>query len=999
MHNQSARDALLFWLNSAFRDGKDQVASLANLADGIVLLDVLRAVDPDFVDYSADHSDPARNLLAVRKGLISSFHRDSYEHLESQATKLDIHKVTDKRDQNEIAECTTLLMCLAVTGPKQEEYVAHINGLSSVNPSAFQTIGLLAGTRMKGEPDEEPEQGAAAQEEVMSDQDRVLALEASLAKTHAELDKAKKDHAETLTRLESLQLHQEELMEDAEKLQEENQWLRESETRGTADAHQIRDLKRRIEEQDAMIQSLEEKAQVLEDAYSKLFKEQAPLREKAERTQNLEDEVQELRYQNAELEKKSNAAENYKKKIMQQRDLQVEVSGLKTINQELHEKMDAQEQLLNEMPRLQEVETRFHTMLQSYETQISDLIDHKKSLEQYIRDTDRKLELLEERRSHDEKYINEMREQVESYSHTGGAGRSGAGLSLEEELEGGEGGGESSVPMSLELSRLKAENQVLRGNMASATEASQLRVELEAVENAKNRLQQKNNELFEQHTIAQEQIKALMDNMAGEGLVKAMDVCSKAGEIKLLTTAFFSSSVFATMRREREEAVRDLTRVKKLLEDLEAKVADKDRDILSARTDLAAVEKDSVSALDELKTTDQLIANSARNELSMLQQKYSDLQQEHHSQQSELVKAFLVKEKLTHELEEVKDAQEKSQDKSTNEKVEKLRSRAKHYKEVRVDGSNADFIPISKSGDAEFAAYLVDENGIAQPMSAALPRPKSTGRPITVRMNSDDELYRSFHDIAGPHLPTLPTRAAPPHAEPVRRLSPIDMLTRPLSLRSRRSSKSSRTFSMSPSEVSSTTKSIPSDIAGFFNLFQWLIVESFWVVLQQLEKAEQEKYDLQRRLKSLQDGGAAAEEKATKDQIIKNLQRENAMIATAWYDLTSRLQSNHVVLQRRHDVPKAWLNKQRQMVNAPLPTASVFVGTSTTATAVVIPSVDNQRRSPTSFESLPRTAFRLLPEILRQGGNLGTYCPYFLHAERIDFDSVMGNVCSVCGLT
>lgn len=38
------------------------------------------------------------------------------------------------------------------------------------------------------------------------------------------------------------------------------------------------------------------------------------------------------------------------------------------------------------------------------------------------------------------------------------------------------------------------------------------------------------------------------------------------------------------------------------------------------------------------------------------------------------------------------------------------------------------------------------------------------------------------------------------------------------------------------------------------------------------------------------------------------------MISTAWYDLTSRLQSNHVVLQRK-DQPKSWLNKQRQMVN------------------------------------------------------------------------------------
>lgn len=54
---------------------------------------------------------------------------------------------------------------------------------------------------------------------------------------------------------------------------------------------------------------------------------------------------------------------------------------------------------------------------------------------------------------------------------------------------------------------------------------------------------------------------------------------------------------------------------------------------------------------------------------------------------------------------------------------------------------------------------------------------------------------------------------------------------------------------------------------------------------------------------------------AAAEQTIKNLQRENALIASAWYDLTSRLQSNHVVLQRRAEAPKSWLNKQRHLVN------------------------------------------------------------------------------------
>lgn len=46
-----------------------------------------------------------------------------------------------------------------------------------------------------------------------------------------------------------------------------------------------------------------------------------------------------------------------------------------------------------------------------------------------------------------------------------------------------------------------------------------------------------------------------------------------------------------------------------------------------------------------------------------------------------------------------------------------------------------------------------------------------------------------------------------------------------------------------------------------------------------------------------------------------NLRRENGLMATAWYDLTRRLQSNNVMLQRRVDAPKSWLGKQRLAVS------------------------------------------------------------------------------------
>lgn len=85
---------------------------------------------------------------------------------------------------------------------------------------------------------------------------------------------------------------------------------------------------------------------------------------------------------------------------------------------------------------------------------------------------------------------------------------------------------------------------------------------------------------------------------------------------------------------------------------------------------------------------------------------------------------------------------------------------------------------------------------------------------------------------------------------------------------------------------------------------------------EQFDKQELKNRELERTLKAVRAGTEAGAQKAQSEQIIKNLQRENALIATAWYDLNSRLQSNHVILQRRNDAPKSWLNRQRVMVNA-----------------------------------------------------------------------------------
>ncbi|KAL6707043.1 hypothetical protein ACN47E_004795 [Coniothyrium glycines] len=60
----------------------------------------------------------------------------------------------------------------------------------------------------------------------------------------------------------------------------------------------------------------------------------------------------------------------------------------------------------------------------------------------------------------------------------------------------------------------------------------------------------------------------------------------------------------------------------------------------------------------------------------------------------------------------------------------------------------------------------------------------------------------------------------------------------------------------------------------------------------------------------------AEKSSAELQQEVENLRRENELAVSAWYDLTNRLQSNTVMLQRRTEA-KGWLGKQRAAVGGP----------------------------------------------------------------------------------
>lgn len=112
-----------------------------------------------------------------------------------------------------------------------------------------------------------------------------------------------------------------------------------------------------------------------------------------------------------------------------------------------------------------------------------------------------------------------------------------------------------------------------------------------------------------------------------------------------------------------------------------------------AKTELSAVHKDGISALDELKSTDKLISESLKAELDRLREELAFVSNERESQKTQLIDALLAKDKFRKDAEEVKELQETAalstanQDsseaaKKAAEKIEKLRDRLIERKQV-----------------------------------------------------------------------------------------------------------------------------------------------------------------------------------------------------------------------------------------------------------------------------------------------------------------------------
>ena len=695
--------------------------TLEDLADGIVLSQVLHELDPEFSTSDLDSSHGTskyltnkRNIQAVYKGLFR-FIRRQIPELGCQAKKFDYHAIAENPEPQGISQVQfhsvkskkdtltifvfqllAVMISAAAMGPDNQKYVPRIqNGLDRETQAEIMQIIRTIQQDMSNSGEDDFDEAIDA---VMEARDMDLLVEEQNASLRHELDVTKKTLSDYITRLEYLQQSHEELKYEKEKNDRELEVLRKATQDGANSAESIKVLEAQVHEQMEIIAKNEETIRQFEKTKAHLESEVLRLTHKTRQNDELHDQVTEWKHKAEELEKKANTADRYKQKLESQQHIVKEVQNLQYEKTELQEQLRAIMEDRERSDRTRKAEDELTKMITQSEQHLWDERNQKNQLMRDLGAAEEELMRLRAQRSHDERYIQDQQEQLQqALTVQSQPGASQSTFNLEDELNTAS---KEAIPASqgnlhLELSRLKAENELLRSTLGPGGDATLLRRELDEEKRQRAKLQQNYNDLFEKHAVTEDQNDALIKHLTDEGLVKALDEIDASNGSHVLSGQYYRSQAFINLRTEYLQANFEREQSEKKIKDLTAQVADQGREILSLRTMLSAVDKDRVDALNELRGTDKVISESLKSDNDRLREELSYIVSERDAQKSQLIEALLAKDRFRKEIEAGKESPDAGQglgitmdpevseaSKKSSEKVEKLRARLIEVRQV-----------------------------------------------------------------------------------------------------------------------------------------------------------------------------------------------------------------------------------------------------------------------------------------------------------------------------
>lgn len=346
---------------------------------------------------------------------------------------------------------------------------------------------------------------------------------AVLLREHGSL---KKRYADLITKHERLQMSNTSILDESKETSRELDILKKNAS-GAEHSNHLEVLNKKLDEANGLI--AQQEGQIDDDRVIKerQKKELDKLRPSAGRLQKLEDELRELKTENTSLLKKANTVDNLQRKIDTQ-------SGVEKENARLHERIDVLEgnqkdydRVYTENEQLKLTAAQYNKRFQAYELEAVERDAQKKALEEDLRTKQHLVESLQEKHRHDEAWISDMQEQMLAANVRPGdhsppsGGVKASPMTLEEELALS---GDSSANYPLEISRLRAEIQLLKTNSGGLTNA-ELRNTLEEIEQQKTVLLEKNTEMMEAYAITKKQLDAVLQKSENEKLVEIRSHC------------------------------------------------------------------------------------------------------------------------------------------------------------------------------------------------------------------------------------------------------------------------------------------------------------------------------------------------------------------------------------------------------------------------------------------------------------------------------------------
>lgn len=715
--SHATQAALLRWINTF--DTRRKASTLADLQDGILLGQALeQMLAPEFqssslIQHPSTRDENRQNLEMVYRGLASFLRSDNPVLAPSPS---EFRAIAENPDDDAMCEFLSAFLAAACLGSLSRTHVPRVMALDKATQAEIAKI-INHQTQLKNEREAAEDYASQSEMEdmdVYAQRDPVL-LGEELDHLRDKYDILWKQNADLQSRIDKLLDTREAVLADLREAQDELSAQKRS--RGNDASAAIKGLQNEMREKVSEIDRLEDLLDKESKKATRFEKENETLRAKTERLKQLEDSLTVLEHDSRQYQQTIKGLENYKKKaqdltVIQQRNRVLE-DQIAQLEQDLKELEDVK--LLNK--KLQKEIEEKANVLANNEQEIIFTIQSKGVLQEVNEDLRRRVEYLESRRQLDEGTIKELEEQLQLSDlpvPSNSSPRSTANFNLEHELETTS---DPTLAFRVEISRLRAENNVLKSNLGVSSDNEKLREELEAATGKADVYRIQSIEALEKQAVAQEQLNAVINKMTGQELVRAVDLLG-IERLDSLQCGYFRDKAFVAIRAALLDAQKELESARARVQELERATADKDRELLRMKTDsklrirlkrfltlfkinpppVSALGQEQAAALGAIKATDELLSDSLTTELAATRRQLHQKTVEVNAIKDQLMATLLSKDKIRKDLDEAvaatlgqvvsdEPAKGKKDDTDKSEKIEKLREALRKKVEVRNDPS------------------------------------------------------------------------------------------------------------------------------------------------------------------------------------------------------------------------------------------------------------------------------------------------------------------------